>query len=461
MRVMMLSWEYPPRIVGGISPHVYELSQELVKQGVEVHVVTKATPNAPNEETEASGVHVHRVELAGTPNDFLHEIQLLNQATDLRVRQLLEDWRPGGQPTIFHAHDWLSLDSARELKYEYKLPMVATVHATETGRHGGIHNNVSRYIHDQEYWLTYEAWRVVICSEFMRGEVHRTFNCPWEKTDVIFNGVNADKFKFEWTEAERLAAREQYAAPHEKIVLYVGRFVREKGIQVLLNSAHAILAAEPNTRFVIAGGGNREKFEGFVDWSGLRSRIHFTGFISGRKLLELYRCADVAVFPSLYEPFGIVALEAMAAGTSVVCSDAGGLPEVVSHDLTGTTTFAGDTASLAWGVLRVLQDPERAAKIRERAKERLSTDFSWANLATQTIAVYERVWAEFLESYWAAGTVWPVSPGAEDRAKELHLEEKATTGVPIERPSAPVSAAPGLLLSEDESDAEDLWSPAF
>src|SRR5690349_19485679 len=142
---MMLSWEYPPRIVGGISPHVYELSQELVKLGVEVHVVTKATPQAPDEETEASGVNVHRVHLEGTPNDFLHEIQLLNIATEKRVRKLLEDWRPGGQPTLFHAHDWLSLDAARELKYDYKLPIVATVHATETGRHGGIFNETSRY----------------------------------------------------------------------------------------------------------------------------------------------------------------------------------------------------------------------------------------------------------------------------------------------------------------------------
>src|SRR5580704_13208758 len=136
MRVIMLSWEYPPRIVGGISPHVYELSHQLRNKGVEVHVVTKSTPNAPDEEIDPGGVEVHRVHLADDPNDFLHEIQLLNVATDLRVRQLLEDWRPGGQPTLFHAHDWLSLDSARELKYEYKLPMIATIHATEMGRHG-------------------------------------------------------------------------------------------------------------------------------------------------------------------------------------------------------------------------------------------------------------------------------------------------------------------------------------
>jgi glycosyltransferase involved in cell wall biosynthesis len=463
MRVMMLSWEYPPRIVGGISPHVYELSQELLKIGVEVHVVTKSTPNAPMDETEASGVHVHRVDIPGTPTDFLHEIQLLNQATDIRVRQLLEDWRPGGQPTIFHAHDWLSLDSARELKYEYKLPMVATVHATEHGRHGGIHNPMSRYIHDQEYWLTYEAWRVIVCTEFMKGEVHRYFNCPWEKIDVIFNGVNASKFDFDWTAEERAVIRAQYAKADEKIVLYVGRFVREKGIQNLLNSIHAVLAEAPNTKFVLVGGGNRDRFEGFVNWAGLSEHVHFTGFLSGRQLLSLYRCADIAVFPSLYEPFGIVALEAMAAGAAVVCSDAGGLPEVVLHDQTGTTTYAGDSASLAWGILHELKNPERSVRLKAAAIKRLETDFQWGRIAQQTLAVYERIWAEFLTSYWADGTVWPVSPGAEERAKELHLEEKATSGAIIERQDAPIHAAP-RLLQDPETDSEpedDFWSPAF
>jgi glycosyltransferase involved in cell wall biosynthesis len=219
LRVVMLSWEYPPRIVGGISPHVADLSPQLVKRGIEVHVVTKATPQAPDEEVEPSGVHVHRVHLAEEPKDFVHEIQLLNQATERRVRKLLEDWRPGGQPTIFHAHDWLSLDSARELKYEYQLPMIATVHATEHGRHGGIYTDISRTIHEQEYWLTYEAWRVIVCSEFMKGQVHSIFNCPVDKIDVIFNGVNREKFAFEWTENERLEWRRKLARDDEKIVM--------------------------------------------------------------------------------------------------------------------------------------------------------------------------------------------------------------------------------------------------
>ena len=434
MRVMMLSWEYPPRIVGGISPHVYELSQQLQAQGVEVHVITKATPTAPDEQIEPSGVNVHRVHLKSEPKDFVHEIQLLNEATDLRVRQLLEGWRAGGEPTIFHAHDWLSLDAARELKYEYMLPVVATVHATEWGRHGGIFNETSRYIHEQEYWLTYEAWRVIVCTEFMKGEVERLYNIPTDKVDVIYNGVDASKFEFEWSEEERSAHRAKLALSEEKIVMYVGRFVREKGIQVLLNAASVVLAEEPNTKFLIVGGGHRERLEKFVHWAGLENKVLFTGFMANRSLHQLYRCADVAVFPSLYEPFGIVALEGMAAGASVVASDAGGLREVVLNDVTGTSSYAGDPASLGWAILKVLRDPVRAKRLQDAAKRRLRTDFDWSLLAEQTIDVYNRVWAEFLDSYWAAGTVWPVSPGADERAAELNLEAKAIEGVPIEHP---------------------------
>lgn len=434
MRVMMLSWEYPPRIVGGISPHVYELSQELVKKGVDVHVITKSTPLAPDEEIEPSGVHVHRVHLDETPNDFIHEIQLLNHATERRVRKLLEDWRPGGQPTVFHAHDWLSLDAARTLKYEYKLPIVATLHATEWGRHGGIFSDTSRYITEQEFWLTYEAWRLIVCSDFMRNEAVRLFNCPYDKIDVVYNGVNAEKFQFEWPEDDRMALRSQYAEPDEKIVIYVGRFVREKGIQVLLNAAHVILAEQPKTKFLIVGGGHRERFEKFVDWAGLSDRVVFAGFKANRSLHELYRCADVAVFPSLYEPFGIVALEGMAAGVPVVSSDAGGLKEVVIHEKTGFTSFANDPSSLAWAIREALGNPEKCQEMAQNAQERLTEDFQWSHLADQTTRIYDQVWAEFLESYWAENTVWPVSPGAEERYLEMQLAEKASAAEALERP---------------------------
>lgn len=452
MRVIMLSWEYPPRIVGGISPHVHDLSQQLQAKGVDVHVVTKATPQAPDEEVQTSGVHVHRVHLTEVPNDFLHEIQLLNLATEIRVRKLLEDWRPGGEPTLFHAHDWLSLDSARELKYEYSLPLVATIHATEFGRHGGINNDTSKYIHEQEYWLSYEAWRIIVASDFMKHEVNRIFDSPLDKIDVIYNGVNASKFEFEWSDQERAEYRAKFAEPDQKIILYVGRFVREKGIHLLLDAANMILAEDPKAKIVIVGGGDKDRFQRFSDWAGVGDSVMFTGFMSSRPLYQLYRCADLAVFPSLYEPFGIVALEAMAAGVPVVASDAGGLTEVVLHDKTGTSMFSGNAESLAWAVIRVLKDPVRARHLAESAKARLKTDFDWSNIADKTIKTYDRVWDEFTHSFWIDQTLWPLTAGAEERAEQKHVREKAVTAATtVSRPRPIVS---GLHrppeLDEDE-----------
>jgi glycosyltransferase involved in cell wall biosynthesis len=346
---------------------------------------------------------------------------------------------------LFHAHDWLSLDSARELKYEYKLPIVATIHATEKGRHGGLWNDTSRYIHEQEYWLTYEAWRIIVCSEFMKSEVARQFSAPADKIDVIYNGVDAGKFEFEWSEKERREHRAKLALPNERIVMFVGRFVREKGIQVLLNAANVVLSQEPDTKFLIVGGGHREKLEKFVRWSGLQEKVLFTGFMANRSLHQLYRVADVAVFPSLYEPFGIVALEAMAAGAPVVCSDAGGLREVVLHDQTGTLSFVNNPESLAWAILHVLRDPARARKLNVAARK------EWSRIADQTMAVYDRVWNEFLSSFWAADTVWPVSPGAQERAERLQLAEKAREHRIVERPRPRLAIqAPTIEELEEE-----------
>jgi glycosyltransferase involved in cell wall biosynthesis len=243
--------------------------------------------------------------------------------------------------------------------------------------------------------------------------------------------------------------------------MYVGRFVREKGIHVLLNAANAVLAAEPNTKFLIVGGGHRERFEKFVEWAGLKDKVLFTGFMANRSLHQLYRCADVAVFPSLYEPFGIVALEGMAAGAPVVTSDAGGLREVVLHDQTGTTSFANDPQSLAWAILRVLRDPERSARLAAAAKDRLKSDFDWSHIGDQTVAVYERVWSEFLGSYWADRTVWPVTPGAEERAEGLRLRDKAISSGTIERPRprTGTSHVPPLLDEEGEEEQTEVVDP--
>lgn len=404
VRILMISWEYPPMRVGGIAAALEGLAPALARAGVEVHVITCGDAGGPPEETPAPHLHIHRVSVQGHANDFIHWVHLLNEQIAARAEALLQDFaraerrRKKRIPTVLHVHDWLGLFAARVLKYSFRLPMVATIHATEFGRNSGVWTDTQRYINQCEYDLQYEAWRVIVCSAFMRGEVEFALGTPWDKMDVVYNGVTLGTFDFPFPEAERAAFRGRFAAPWEKIVYFIGRMVHEKGAQVLIDALPRVRAQYHDAKLVIAGGGNRGHLEDQAWRLGVAGQVYFTGRVSDEDRDRLYRIADVAVYPSLYEPFGIVALEAMAARAPVVVSNAGGLAEVVEHGHTGTTTYAGNPDSLAWGIVRVLTHPEHARWMADNAYERCRTVFSWDRIAHQTREIYERVWAEYLHS---------------------------------------------------------------
>ncbi len=408
MRILMLSWEYPPKIVGGIARHVEELAWALAARGEEVHVVTCEFPGAPAEE-EYGGVQIHRVAPYQPTDNFFHWVHQLNAAMRDRARGLLEQWTAGKTPlkrrapkhgVVLHAHDWLACFSANDLKHPFRVPLVATIHATEFGRNQGIHTDGQRYIHSIEWALAYEAWRVIVCSWFMKGEVEYALGVPWDKIDVIANGVRAQKLDFHFSPEEAAAFRSRFALPHEKILFFVGRMVREKGVHVLLEALPRVRAQYGAAKLVIAGGGYRDHLVRLAHDLGISDYVYFTGFIPDDDLLRLYKVIDVACYPSLYEPFGIVALEAMAAGVPVVVSDAGGLKEVVEHDITGTVTWANNADSLAWGITRVLRDPGHARWMADNAALRVRDLYNWDRIAAQTQAVYDRVWSEYRTSGW-------------------------------------------------------------
>ena len=182
MRVIMLTWEYPPKIVGGISPHVYGLAHGLVAQGVEVHVITCEHPGAAAEEVE-DGIHIYRVTPSGPGNDFIHWVQLLNDAMLARADALIPELlaKDTASPLLLHAHDWLTHYASAALKHKYHLPLVATIHATEYGRNSGIKGPTQEYINSVEWNLQNEAWRVIVCTEFMKRECEHALLTPWDK----------------------------------------------------------------------------------------------------------------------------------------------------------------------------------------------------------------------------------------------------------------------------------------
>ncbi len=409
MRVVMLSWEYPPRIVGGIARHVEELSWALAERGDEVHVITCDHPSSAPPEEDIRGVHVHRVTPVCHANDFIHWIHLLNGAMHTRADQLIHDWiRPDEQlrkretenGIVLHAHDWLAHFCGRELKHEFKLPLIATIHATEYGRNSGIRTEMQRQIASTEWQLTYEAWRVIVCSRYMEQEVIEQFQLPPDKIDVIPNGVKADKFEFDFAPDDARRFRAQFARPEEKLIFFVGRMVPEKGAHLLLEALSKVRKRIPEARLVIVGGGDSGPLKQQAEELGITDRVTFTGFVSDESLLRLYRVIDVACYPSLYEPFGIVALEAMAAGIPVVVSDAGGLPEVVEHNVSGIVCPRGDSDALADAIVGLFRDPARARQLADNGHRRVREVFNWDRIAAQTQSVYSRVWQAYREVEW-------------------------------------------------------------
>jgi glycosyltransferase involved in cell wall biosynthesis len=395
MKILVLAWEFPPRIVGGIARHVAELYPEIVKLGHEIHLLTVEFGQAPRYEV-VDGVRVHRLPVAAGHN-FFHWVANMNESMGRHGGKLmLED----GPFDIIHAHDWLVGDAAIALKHTFKVPLVATIHATEYGRYNGIYTDIHRFINSQETALAYNAWRVIVCTNYMRHEVERALHSPWDKIDVVYNGIRPEK-KQRLCDFDYWQLRRRFANDQEKIVYYVGRMTHEKGVSVLLNAAPRVLwEMQGAVKFVIIGGGNTDDLKQQAWELGIWEKCYFTGFISDEDLNRFQTVADCSVFPSLYEPFGIVALEGFAARVPVVVSDAGGFPEVVRHTKTGIVTRAGNVDSVAWGILEVLKNPGYAQWLIDNAYEDLERRFRWDKLAKQTEAVYGRVLHERSQVDW-------------------------------------------------------------
>jgi glycosyltransferase involved in cell wall biosynthesis len=395
---MMFSWEYPPRVIGGISPHVYFLSKSLAKKDVKVHVVTCDFPDAPPHET-IDGVEVYRVDSYKNPSpDFASWVYLMNLNMQKEAATIATSLPE--KIDVFHAHDWLVATTGIGLKHVFRKPLVVTMHSTEIGRRDGLHTTTEHMIHETEAWLTYEAWRVICCSDYMVQHVKWAFGLPNDKLAMIPNGVTpADYQNVEKDDLRSFRAK--YALPNEKIVLYVGRLVYEKGIHILINAVPKVLS-KVDAKFVIVGSGYmQEQLLNIVRSMGLEHKVLFTGFVDEKSLLKLQKVSDVSVVPSLFEPFGIVALEAMAAKSPVVVSDTGGLSEIVEHDMTGVKVYPNNTESLAWGITKVLLDDTYRKRLQANAYKTILEKYDWDKIAEQTRLLYESVLDEYSKSFWA------------------------------------------------------------
>ena len=304
MKILMLTWEYPPRIVGGIAKVVYDLSKRLIKDGHEVTVVTYREGDVPYYEND-KGVEVYRVDnYMINPNNFIDWIMQLNFNLIAKTSEIINK---NGKFDIIHAHDWLVANAAKTLKASYDIPLVATIHATESGRNGGIRDE------------------------------------------------------------------------------------QQRGFQYLIDAAPKILNGYHDAKFIIAGkGGMLNELKAKANYLGISDKVYFTGQLTPKELYTMYRCADIAVFPSTYEPFGLVAIEGMYAGTPIVVSDVGGLNEIVEHGITGMKSYSGNPNSIADSILALLFDYQLAYNIAKNGKAKVKETYNWTKIAQDTHFIYQK-----------------------------------------------------------------------
>jgi len=376
----MLSWEYPPLVVGGIAAHVDGLARALQRAGHEVVVCSLHHPDEPDD-TMVEGVRVLRAD-PGLPwlpdNDLVARMASANHQLVQLVAQL-GDWRPD----VVHAHDWLVAWAGDTIKTILGVPLVATIHATERGRHGGhLPPGLPGTINSVEWWLTYQAREVIACSRFMVREVVQNFELPSEKVHLVPNGVDTARW-------QAVAGSAPDPADREPLVIAWGRIQYEKGFQVLARAIGELRQRVPGIRCVIAGRGSYlPELQTQIDMEGVSDIVQLAGFVPDEDLHDLLQRASCVVIPSLYEPFGIVALEGMAAGAPTIVARTGGLAEIVEGTGAGMLFEPGNHHELADRIAEVIADPSAADHLRTNAAALLERTYTWDAIAATTLEVY-------------------------------------------------------------------------
>jgi len=399
MKILMVSWEYPPVVVGGLGRHVHQLAVHLAEIGHDVVVLSRQPSGSDGKTHPPTDRRVEGVRVIAIPEDPPHfdfgedmmawtlgmGHALVRAGVRLRALNQIPSELPGCAqaepwiPDVVHAHDWLVAHAAIALAEFFDVPLVSTIHATEAGRHSGwVSGRVNRQVHSVEWWLAAESDALIACSESMHDEVSRLFGPELAEVHVIHNGIDLDHWPFN----------------HERPVggpprlLFAGRLEYEKGIQDAIAALPAIRRTHPGTTLAVAGDGTQlEWLTAEAHRHGVADAVEFIGRVTHDELLGLLHDCDAIVLPSRYEPFGIVALEAAATGAPLITSTAGGLGDAVADGVSGLSFEPADVAGLADAVRNVLDDPVAAARRAITARQRL-VDFTWDRAAERTEQVY-------------------------------------------------------------------------
>ncbi|MFM2438840.1 MAG: hypothetical protein RLZ55_1665 [Actinomycetota bacterium] len=388
MRILHVAWEYPPLVYGGLGRHVHALTLAQAAEGHEVVVVTQASPEAPADELAG---RVRVVRGAAAPEWEFSTANLVAWVAEFdanlaaAAQAVVSDWRPD----VVHCHDWMTTRAGSAAAEAADVGLFATIHATERGRHQGhLYGDVSLTVDGIERFLCHRADALIVCSAAMRYEVQQQFAVPGDRVTVIPNGVDQAAWSVEPAACAEARAR-WLPEGGSGLIVYTGRLEAEKGIFTLLDAMPAVLATRPGTRLVLAGsGGQQATFDQVCRERGLVESVVRSGWLPEGELKALIGAADAAVVPSLYEPFGMVALEAMSLGAPVVASRTGGLADIVIDGETGRSVPPGDPVALAGALCATMADPIGSRVMAAEARALLEQRYDWGFIARDTVNSY-------------------------------------------------------------------------
>lgn len=411
MRLAFLVWEYPPMLVGGLGTYAGYITREFVKKGHDVTVLCLNPGNLPTREV-VQGVEVHRPMLVNISNvfplfvtediikwgpqiRFFNDVLVYNVLSTAKfVNQLEKELKLEHSVVAFH--DWLSALSGISIKNELpKIPSIFHVHSTEWGRSG----EGSRIISHLELEASRSADKIITVSYAMKDDLEK-HGWPSDKISVVWNGININTYDPAKAPVEKAKEIRRFyeIADDENMLLFIGRLTWVKGIANLIQAMPDILAEHPKTKLVILGKGEQQDYiVELAERLGIKKSIRVRyEFIPEDERILHYAACDAAVFPSTYEPFGIVCLEAMAMEKPVVVGANGvvGFREQVvpsGPDQCGIHVNGNEPTDIAWGIKAMLGNPEDAKRWGINGRRRAEKYFTWEMVANQTLEIYSKL----------------------------------------------------------------------
>ncbi|MCJ7559095.1 glycosyltransferase family 4 protein [Candidatus Bathyarchaeota archaeon] len=413
MKIAVLVYEYPPKIVGGLGTYAAEITRKFVLMDHDVTVFTMNDDGGTLPTREIwRGIEIHRplhIDVSDSlPDVIAEDIKKWGRGLHLFSKLLVYNYltaaklinelikKEGVKYDVVVAHDWLSVMGGITVKKEVGLPLAFHVHSTEKGRTLG---NGSSVVSNIELRGANIADMIVTVSYAMKDELIQ-LGFPRDKIYVSYNGVDPQKYNPGSVSAERVRKiRVSYGLKEDNLmILFLGRLVGVKGVDKLIMAMPHILSKIPKARLVIVGVGDLQEYlTNLVRTMRLDEYVKFRfDFISEEERILHYAACDVAVFPSLYEPFGIVALEAMSMERPVVVGAAGvsGMREIVvccNEEQCGYHIDPNNPSDIAWGIISALESPEKRKWLGKNGRKRVLNEFTWSKIAEKTVELYEKM----------------------------------------------------------------------